>query len=235
MTDKDVIKKLKDAYPISASEKETAFIKKYELRSRNLPDILLNELRYIGIKSLLPFATLTVFFHEIAKMGDLQLAWYYASLLPIVALIMTTGVGRSEHYGMSELEAASRFSSRLIRLMRLLYLGIGSLALIGVASFVIGRVADGGGAMVFAIVALPYLTNVWGCLMLIRRWHSKDNIYGCAAVTIFTCLIPSAMKGMLAGRLLPTAHALLVLLLIFMLAVREGVLFVRESEELSWN
>lgn len=56
-----------------------------------------------------------------------------------------------------------------------------------------------------------------------------------AASRFSSRLILSAMKGMLTGRLLPPVHALLLLLLIFMLAVREDVLLVRESEELSWN
>ena len=52
MTDREVKRLIKSAYAVTASEKEEAFVKTYERRSRQFLHVLMLELKYMGIKSL---------------------------------------------------------------------------------------------------------------------------------------------------------------------------------------
>lgn len=235
MTDKEMIKKLRKAYEITPSSREIIFVRKHEIRSLRLFDILLLELKYIGIKGLLSISLLTIVFYVITKTDNVQATKSLASILPVMALLMTTCIGRSERFGMEELEASSRFSARFIKLIRLFLLGVGSLSLLGIVSVLIHSIIKTNPVLTIGMVGIPYLTNVWGSLMITRKWHAKENIYGCVALTIFTCFLPTGID--LAGKSVKASpmHLIIVLLVVTTLAVREAIIFAKESEEVSWN
>lgn len=68
-----------------------------------------------------------------------------------------------------------------------------------------------------------------------RKWHAKENIYGCVGITFLSCLMPviaeyiklwSYINGIVAG---------LAMLILLVVTVRESILYIKEGEDLSWN
>ena len=85
------------------------------------------------------------------------------------------------------------------------------------------------------LVAVPYLVSTYGAMIVTRKWHSKDNIFGILTVCLFSGLIPFATKSArLSGQI---SDKVIILLIAILLAaiVRECRLYIKESEDLSWN
>ena len=223
---------IKGAYSITPSEKKTAFIQKYQLRELNYLQIICIQLQYMGGQfALLGGCVLTLLLGTVSTVGK-DLTHLIAAIVPVAALIAITGLGRSARYGMDELEMSSRFSLRMLRTVRL--------AIIGIADFLIMLSISGllkiltGAKLLhaFAFTAVPYLFTTFLCMVLIRRWHSPKNIYGCIVVAVGTAAM--VLVGMnyltLCTTLLYTALPVL-----FLLTVMEAFAYIKESEELQWN
>ena len=234
MTDREVKRLLKNAYTVTASEKEEAFVKTYERRSRRFWYVLMLELKYMGIKSLFAGVLLCTVLFALARQGDVRVQWTISSILPLFALILSALFGRSERYGMEEFEAASRFSLRFIRMTRMLILGTISFLLILVCSCVLKKYIGIRPMITVCFVAFPYLFNVWGSLLITRIWHAKENIYGCVGVTVLSCLMPLIAEFIKLWTYVSDIMAYLAMLILLAVTVRESILYIKE-EDLSWN
>lgn len=235
MTDREIKKMLKHAYAWPETDKEKAFIRKYEKRSLQLISIIKIECRYMGIQSIYAGLVLCALLFLLARNQDMDMVWTLSSLIPIGALIPMVLLSRSERFGMSELEAASRFSLRYIRIVRMFIMGIFSTLLLLAVSLILQEASLGKPVDCLAFVAVPYLISTYGAMVVTRKWHSKDNIFGVLAVCLFSGLIPFATKmARLSGQL---TDVVLILLSAVLLAaiIREARLYVKESENLSWN
>ena len=130
MTEKYMKKLLKNVYQISPSNREKVFLKKYEKRSMRILDVFILEFKYMGMQSVLSGAILIILFGIISFSKNSELMWYVSGILPVVGLILMSGMGKSEKYGMHELEAASRFSLRFIKATRIFILGSATLGIV---------------------------------------------------------------------------------------------------------
>ena len=234
MTDREVKRLLKNAYTVTASEKEEAFVKTYERRSRQFLHVLVLELKYMGIKSLFAGILLCMILFGLARQGDVRVQWTISGILPLFALILSALFGRSERYGMQEFEAASRFSLRFIRMTRMLILGTISFLLILVCSCVLKKYIDIHPMITVCFVGFPYLFSVWGSLLITRKWHAKENIYGCVGVTVLSCLMPFIAEFVKLWTYISDIMAYLAMLILLAVTVRESILYIKE-EDLSWN
>lgn len=219
---------VKTAYAVEPSERKAAFIKEYRLRELNRLEMLCLQLRYMGAQlALLGGCVLAVLLGAAADVGE-NFVHFIAALLPVAALTAMTGLGRSMRYGMDEIETASRFSSRLLRIMRLTIIGFAGLVVMLSVSCTITVLTGAALMPAIAFAALPYLLTSLLCMELIRRWHSPRNIYGCfviaACVSAVTFSYP--MNPVPGSALLYAA--VLVLLLLITAEVRK---YVNESEE----
>ena len=233
MTDREVKRLLKSAYTITASEKEKAFVKTYERRSRQFLPVLVLELKYMGIKSLFAGAFLCTILFALVRQGDVRVQWTISSILPLFALIFSALFGRSERYGMEEFEAASRFSLRFIRMTRMLILGTISFLLILVCSCALKKYIGISPMITVCFVGFPYLFNVWGSLLLTRKWHAKENIYGCVGVTFLSCLMPFIAEFVKLWTYISGITASLAILILLAVTVRESILYIMEGENCS--
>ena len=170
---------------------------------------------------------------------NIDAAWarLFAAFMPAVALIALTGLGKSARCRMEEIEITSRFSLRMIKILRLVIIGIAGVAVMLVLSFVL-RIAIGADLLSsFALAGIPYLLTTFFCMLLIRKWHSAKNIYGCIAIAFVVCLTVFCGIRMLA--LYPAEFCRwflsLILLLSIILTVIEVCKYLKESEELQWN
>lgn len=235
MTNKELKKRLKNAYEIVPSEREKVFIRKYEKRRMQIFDVLKIEIKYMGLKSCFTGLVLCVLLFLAAKSGQTQFMWVMSSVIPALVLLPVTAIGRSERCGMEELEAASRFSLRFIRMIRMLILGCISLVLIVLVSCYLKVQLHISILEIFYFIGFPYLVNVWGCMLITRKWHAKENIYGCIGVTVMSCILPFIADTMKLKSIIPGYVACAALLVVFTVTVKEMIMYVKESEDLSWS
>lgn len=235
MKDKEVKALLQEAYPITTSDSEKQFLKKYERRELRYGDVIALELKYMGPGSVIA-GMLVLFVLGAAMLSrNTEILWYVSGMLPVIALVMTSALGKSERHGMQELEASARFSLRFIKSVRMFIMGIVTLALLTGCSFLLKDNSDFHVLTVFGLVGIPYMVNVWGNLVIARRWHEKENMIGCLAVTALTCLMPLLLESMSQLPAVKPFYFTAVLLLITAFAARESLLYIKESEESTWN
>ena len=227
---------IKNAYGIEASGKKE-FIKKYQKRELNCGELFCMQLQYMGIQltAICGYA-LAMLLGTLTDI-DADLAKIIAVLAPLVALFALTGLGKSKKYSMEEIEMSSRFSLRTLNIIRLAIIGFAGLAVMLAASCALKAVTGMSLFVSFAAAGVPYLVTTFLCMLLIRRWHSPKNIYGCVVIAAGVC---AAMFGGI--EFLESCSAGLcrvalpgVLLVSAVLTAVEGCRYIKESEELQWN
>ena len=181
MKNSELKRLIKSAYSIEASRKNE-FIKNYQRRELNYRELLRVQLQYMGaqLMAICGYA-LAMLLGSLANI-DVKLAKIVAVLAPLAALFALTGLGKSEKYGMEEIEMSSRFSLRTIKIIRLAIIGIAGLAIMLAASCALSAVTGMNLFVSFAAAGVPYLITTFLCMLLIRRWHSPKNIYGCVVI-----------------------------------------------------
>ena len=235
MTERELKKQLKNVYSFEESNSGKAFVRKHEQRGMHLGEIMLLETKYLGLRSAGCGLALCLMLFLIAKTGSVHSMWVLSSILPICVLACITAIDKSERYGMGEFEATSRFSLRMIIATRMMILGIFSLVIIVLGTVVIKSVFDIGLLQVLNCICLPYLLNIMGCLIVIRRWHARENIYGCCGVTFATCIIPYLVERSEYISSVSQGWIGAVMVLVLIVTIVECILYFRESESLSWN
>lgn len=235
MTEKDMKKLLKNAYQISPSDREKAFLQKYEKRSMHILDVFILEFKYMGLQSVLSGAILIILFGIISFSKNSELMWYVSGILPVVGLILISGIGKSEKYGMHELEATSRFSLQFIKATRMFLLGSATLSIVVVISILLQEKTNFAFMSILGFIGTPYMLNAWGNIVITRRWHDKESIFGCTAVTGVTCMIPALMKHAIELHMIEPFVIVILMVIISALTVRESLLFIKGREDLSWN
>lgn len=191
MKDKELKQMLHQAYAITPSKKEYSFLRRYQKRQISVIQVLKMELKYMGVKSFLTGLIIWMILRGLMLTGgNAKIKWMMASILPAFSLVLTDFGGRSERYEMEELEASSRFSLRMVRMIRMCLLGIFSFVMILGTTMMFYPYLESGFLQSFCLVSIPYMLDIWGCLWLIRNWHAKENTYGCMGITMVTCLLP---------------------------------------------
>lgn len=235
MTDKAMKDLLKNAYKISETDREKVFLKKYEKRSMHIFDVFRLEFKYMSVRSMVSGMMLVLFFALISFSKNPELIWYISGLLPVAGLILISGLGKSERYGMQELEAASRFSLRFIKAVRMFIMGCATLFIVIATSIVMQEKTEFNFITILGLIGTPYMLNAWGNLIVTRRWHEKENIYGCLLVALVTCMLPALMEKAISYELIQPFILIILLLVVSALTVRESLLYIKEREDLSWN
>ena len=236
MKNSELKRLIKSAYGIEASRKNE-FIKKYQRRELNYRELLRVQLQYMGAQLTAIFGyTLTMLLGTLANI-DVDLAKIVAVFAPLAALFALTGLGKSKKYGMEEIEMSSRFSLRTITIIRRAIIGSAGLAIMLAASCALRAVTGMGLFVSFAAAGVPYLVTTFLCMLLIRRWHSPKNIYGCVVIAVG---VSAAMFGGIdilehcCARLCRSVLSGVLLISVGLTAV-EVCGYIRESEELQWN
>lgn len=117
--------------------------------------------------------------------------WMISALTPLLAVTVVSECGRSEHYGMAELETATRFSLRSVLFARLGILGIENLAVLGLLLAVGTGNAVLGPVQAGAYIVTPYLLTAFIGLYIVRRVKGQEAMYFsvgaavCIGVSVF--------------------------------------------------
>ena len=237
MTDKDLKGLIKKAYRIKPSERKSAFIAKYQKRKISFFKILFMQFKYMGVH--LAFAMgliLSMLFVALAD-TDMRLSAMTSVFMPVIALILLTGLGKSERYKMNELEMASRFSLRMINALRLMICGITGVISTILASVIMSMIYHTNLISVLVSCNALYLATAAVCIIIIRRWHSSKNIYGCIISIFCIAFISLSCNRYLIKCSTEMLDAAMVTLFFLSLAITasEAYKFIKESEELSWS
>ena len=235
MNDKKIKTMLKKAYQISPSQREKDFLKKNEKRTPQLFDIITLEFKYLRLNSFLSAGILIVIFYLISMSENPKLMWYVSGALPVIGLLLLANLGKSEKYGMHELESSSRFSLKFIKTVRMFILGLAAITLIITVSVMLQGKTCLSFASVLGFVGTPYMINVWGNLLITRRWHGKGNISGCLSITVLSCMLPILIEKAICLQVIRPFFITVLLVIISFLAVRESILYIKEREDLLWN
>ncbi len=113
-----------------------------------------------------------------------DMPWAFSALTPFVALTIASENGRSEAYGMAELELAGRFSLKSLVLARMEIVGMANLLLL-CALFVLagkGDMAAVGRNGVYLLV--PYLLTADCGLWIVRRVKGREGNYMCFGAAV---------------------------------------------------
>lgn len=231
MTDRELKAMLRQAYSSPETDQEKRFLRMYQKRSLHLGAILKMELRYMGFWSFLTGIVLCLLLLAAVKSGEMDTVWTISAFLPAGAFVPMVLLQRSERFGMQELEAASRFSLRFVRLVRMLILGLASMVLLLAVSLILKRNLDIGGMELLLIAFVPYLSSVLGGLMITRVWHRQESLLGLGAVCTLCGLLPQLIREWN----LPDGMYLMLFIVLTLALVRESTLFVKESENVIWN
>lgn len=235
MTDKDLKKMLKNAYALPATENEKSFIRRNEKRSLRLFDVMKLEFRYMGLSCILAGVVLCLLCLVAVKMNDVDKMWFFSSLIPICAVIPLILLSRSERCGMAEMEVSCRFSLRYIRLVRMCIIGVFALGLLSTIGGIMKALCAVAIIDYIACVITPYLVSDFGAMLVTRRWHGKENIYGILAVCIASSLVPFAVKQFRQSGFLTDTAIVVIAAALLIAVIRESVMYVKESEIISWN
>lgn len=235
MTDKELKKLLKGAYALQTTESEKRFVRRYEKRSLQTIDVLRLEFRYMGLQSILAGAILCLLCMLMVKMEDTDMMWMLSSLIPLCAVIPMILLSKSERCGMDEMEASCRFSLRFVRLVRMCIIGAFALVLFLCVGTIMKTLYAFTVIDYIAYVITPYLASAFGAMLVTRRWHGKENIYGILAVCILSGLVPFVVKTFMQSGLLSDVAIVMIAAILLTAVIRESIKYVKESEYISWN
>lgn len=237
MTDKELKKRIADAYRVECSEKQRCFVGSYQRRELRLRELLLMQLNYLKLPYAIILACLFCFFVSAVNGADAKKVLTMASFLPFLSVLALADLGSSERFGMDELEMSTRLSLRTLKAVRLSLAGI-----IGVVSILscacVCRVLFAY-SMPFALLlaGFPYLVTSSACMALLRSWHAKENIYGCAviAAVVSVCSLTAVDRSALEAIAVHRLGCLVLFAAAVSWAAKEMYAYLKNSEEYQWN
>lgn len=195
MTNKEIKNLIKNAYDVEPSSNKRAFLKQYQKRELHMFDIVKQQIgSAVGISNmLLGLLVLFCFWQMILQLdgyGVYELI-RLSGIIPVITITGIFGFGRSERYGMDELEMSTRFTLRTVTMARLIVIGVTDAIIIACIIMLSGRLMKLELMQTLFIVAIPYLVTSWGCLVITRKMHNKKDIGACVIYEACICLLCS--------------------------------------------
>lgn len=237
MKDRELKTRIKAAYRTEATESQRRFLRDHQQRELKFSRLLLLQPGYMKLPCALIGAGLLGFLASALCGADAEKLRTMAAFLPFLALLSLSDLGASERCGMGELEMSSRFSLRLLKAARLTLVGILTLVSVGVCALVLRSVSGVHLPFALLLAGFPYLITAASCMALLRLWHAKENIYGCAVIAACVSLLSLALENgtLLQVLALCRRTCLALLLAALYLVAREMTKYLKESEELQWS
>lgn len=235
MKDKELKQLLNNAYALSETKRGKQFVRSHQKRELLFCDILILELKHMGIKSLICLIAMMILSLLAVYRADVNTMWLVASLLPVCSLVPMSLLRSSERFQMAEIESASRFSLRFIKLIQMLVAGVFSMALVGLVSAVLNHGFTGKPAQVLLCLLIPYLFSIWGGLFITRKWHSEDNLFAVAALSLLSGFLPAELNRLLQSAILPNFLLFAFCICLLLGTAAESIKFANERSNISWN
>lgn len=237
MKDADLKQLLSEAYASEKTDKQRSFIRQYKRRELRFSELLRIQLKYMWPQMLVILLFLIGSLAYLAFFTEEESVHLISSIMPLPAVIALSGLGKAARYGMNELEMTTRFSARMLKSIRLVL--IENAGLVSVAAVTV-MLAFGSGISVSRAVlvsAFPYMITTVACMIIIRKWHAKENIFACFAVALTVSLLSMFRFAAYIWRVLQISDTagFILLVIISFIMVKEARHYIRESEEIQWN
>ena len=201
---RDMKERLKEYFAAPEPERKGHFLNSLPAKPVGLSDFLLFQAAYIpkwvwGL-SVLVFAPALVGAGFLKK----DMLWCISACMPILALALVAESGRSERWGMAELEMSTRFSRKSILLARLGILGLADLLLFFLLLPLAYMNGDRSLLETGIYMLCPYLLTVFLGLWASRRVHGRECAWVCGAVALGVSLGNTLMYQSIQGFYAPT-------------------------------
>ena len=110
--------------------------------------------------------------------------WFISGLTPFLAITITSESGRSELYGMAELEMTTRFCLKSIIYARLTIIGIICLLLINIIALLGLLKTDFTFFTTSIYIFTPFLLTTFIGLSITRKIRGPESLYICGGISI---------------------------------------------------
>lgn len=196
---RDMKERLKEYFAAPEPERKGHFLNSLPAEPMDLTDFLLFQAAYIpkwvwGL-SVLVFAPALVGAGFLKK----DMLWCISACMPILALALVAESGRSERWGMAELEMSTRFSRKSILLARLGILGLADLLLFFLLLPLAYVNGDRSLLETGIYMLCPYLLTVFLGLWASRRVHGRECAWVCGAIALGVSLGNTLMYQSIQG------------------------------------
>ena len=175
---------LKEYFRAPEPEGKRRFLNSLPAEPMDLTDFLLFQAGYmpkwIWCLSVLMFALSLLG----AGYFEKDMLWCISACMPLPALALVTVSGRSQTWGMAELEMSARFSLKSVLLARLGIVGIADLLLFFLLLPLAYMNGDRSLLETGIYMLCPYLLTVFLGLWASRKVHGREGAYLCAAAAL---------------------------------------------------
>lgn len=179
---------LKQALEAPPPLRKKEFLRELELPGMSTTEFVLSQIGYI--RRWIWAVSAAVFGISLAGsvILSVDMLWAISAFAPLLALTILSESGRSESFGMTELEMATRFSLRSVLFARLGILGTENLVLlcllipVGMWNNVLSPLQAG------VYIVTPFLMTAFIGLSIVRRFRGREAIYFCAASAVCVSL-----------------------------------------------
>lgn len=239
----DVKKVLEEAFAAPEPKRKKEFLEKIEVPQISSFSFILLQIAYIRKRVLLVSVLLLFLAVRSVDFAEQDCIWVISALMPFLALCVVTESARSETYGMTELEMASRFSLKSIVLARLGAIGLLHFMILcllvpfAVKAFPVSHAQISIYLRTSVYLTVPYLlTSIWG-LWVVRKLSGKEAIYSCMGIAVMVSCLNFVIRGNF-----PMVYEekqfiwwILIVCYLFIKAGKEYKKMIYQTEELSWN
>ena len=226
---------LHNAYQLPETESGKHFVREHEKRSCKFSEILMLELKYMGPGSLAAFIALFFLSWAVVNNTHEEGMWIIASFLPLCSLVPMILLQSSERYQMDEIETTTRFSTQFLKLIRMLMLGVFSILSLALVCVIFLEAKTVEPADIIMYMLIPYLISIWGGLLVTRKWNRSESVYGVAAVSTVSALLPTVFREINKIAVVPAFACVSVLAALLTATAMECIKYVNERTDYSWN
>lgn len=201
--------------------------------SIGIGSFMLSQIAYIRKRVYLASLSILVMAVIAADYAGPNSIWYVAAMMPFIALCMVTESVRSETYGMTEFEMASRFSIRSIMLARFGTIGLVHMVLLCILIPIVRRGTLLSFIQIGIYLLVPYLVASVLELAAVRRYRGKEAMPVCMAISGMVGIM-NAMLKQLCTYLFGAKHFIVWIVLAVYLTgrtVREYRKMIYQTEE----
>lgn len=166
-----------------------------------------------------------------------DILWVTSAMLPLLAAAVVSESGRSQRFGMAELEGSSRFSLKSVVLARLWLIGgVNALVFLAVIGLV-SRYLATGFLRTGVYVLCPYLLTACLALCVSRRIRGREGDYLCLAIGVTVGAGVYFGCGMNPWLYAPVYFTKWVLAALALAAftVWENGNYLKKAEDILWN
>ena len=235
MTDRELKEMIRRAYAVAETARSRQFLSKYEKRSLQWKEIFMIEFSHMGFQSVLRGILVCVFLFGLCMVSDKQIIGIVSLFIPFFSFVPMLQLGHSEKYQMAELEAASRFSLRFVRLVRMLFLSVFSSMIVMASGFILRNIYSVSLIEILISILMPYLGSLLGGIVFTRKWHGKECVPGIAAICTVSGLIPFCLRYLQNVLMLSEYFYILLCAGLLVMFVKESIMYIKESENALWN